>query len=305
RVACSHCPVSCIHLAALRQPYEAEPYFYRTRMISYDYEPIYALGTMLGISTVEGFLQLLDEVEKLGLDAMSTGVALAWATEMQLKGLIGLEETGGLKLDWGNYEAYIEAVRKLAGKATPFFEALARGVDYASKVYGGSEFALAFGGNEMPGYHTGPAAHLGFLLGCRHSHLDGAGYSIDQSMLKKGEKPTPEKVVDELLREEAWRQILSSLVVCFFARGIYRPETVCRTLKTFGYEHTPDSLHELGWEILKMKWEFKLREGFSFERLRLPARIFETPTPHGMLDKGFMDEAVRLYRERVEALLKG
>ncbi len=30
RVACSHCPVACIHLAALREPYEDEPYFYKT-----------------------------------------------------------------------------------------------------------------------------------------------------------------------------------------------------------------------------------------------------------------------------------
>jgi aldehyde:ferredoxin oxidoreductase len=33
RIACAHCPVSCIHLAALREPYEAERYFYKTKMI--------------------------------------------------------------------------------------------------------------------------------------------------------------------------------------------------------------------------------------------------------------------------------
>ena len=49
RLACSHCPVGCIHIAALREPYADEAYFYKTSMISYDYEPIYALGSMLGI----------------------------------------------------------------------------------------------------------------------------------------------------------------------------------------------------------------------------------------------------------------
>ncbi|MDD1766810.1 MAG: hypothetical protein LUQ00_02710, partial [Candidatus Methanomethyliaceae archaeon] len=81
RTACAHCPVSCIHIAALRVPYESEPYFYKTKMISYDYEPIYALGAMLDIRSVEGFLKLMDVVEELGLDAMSTGVVLSWATE--------------------------------------------------------------------------------------------------------------------------------------------------------------------------------------------------------------------------------
>ena len=305
RVACSHCPVSCIHLAALREPYEGEPYFYKTRMISYDYEPIYALGSMLGIGSTEGMLKLMDEVEILGLDAMSTGVALAWTTEMQARGLISQEETAGLKLEWGKHEAYIRAVHLLVEQPTPFFKALAKGVAYASAKYGGGEFALAFGGNEMPGYHTGPAAHLGFLLGSRHSHLDGAGYSLDENLLKKGEKPTVEIVVEGLLAEEAWRQVLSSLVVCFFARGVYKPETVCRALKVLGYNLTPEELKKLGWKILKHKFEFKLREGFNLQALKFPERIFEVPTPHGMLSKDFMEEALKAYRGRVEDLLKG
>ena len=45
RLACSHCPVACIHIAALREPYQDEAYYYKTTMISYDYEPIYALGS--------------------------------------------------------------------------------------------------------------------------------------------------------------------------------------------------------------------------------------------------------------------
>lgn len=304
RVACSHCPVSCIHLAALREPYVSEPYFYKTRMISYDYEPIYALGSMLGIGFTEGMLKLMDEIETLGLDAMSTGVALAWATEMLLKGLIGLEETGGLKLEWGNVEAYVKAARFLVEQPTPFYMALARGVAYASAHYGGKAFALTFGGNEMPGYHTGPAAHLGFLTGSRHSHLDGAGYSLDENIIKKGGKLSPEGIVEGLLREEAWRQILSSLVVCFFARGVYKPETVCRALEVVGHQFTPEDLQRLGLEILKYKLEFKLREGFSFEKLSFPERVFETPTPQGSLSRGFLEEALKLYGERVKALME-
>jgi len=96
RVACAHCPVACIHLAALREVYEKEPYFYKTEMISYDYELISALGSMLGISSPEALLKLMNEVEILGLDAMSTGVALAWATEAQQKGIITTKETNGL-----------------------------------------------------------------------------------------------------------------------------------------------------------------------------------------------------------------
>lgn len=291
RLACAHCPTGCIHIAALREPYEDEPYFYKTTMISYDYEPLYALGAMLGIGDAEGFLQLLDRVETWGLDAMSTGVVLAWATEAQERGLIPEGELAGLRLRWGDHRAYMKAVEYIIRQPTEFYRALARGVDYASSLYGGEDFALAFGGNEMPGYHTGPCAHIGHLIGARHSHLDGAGYSLDQKWPK--ERPlTPTSAVEELLKEETWRQVLSSLVICFFARGVYKPELVTELLGSVGFSMDQEGLRRFGDETLRKKVAFKEREGFSFDSLRIPRRILETPTPHGILEEDFIREAI-------------
>lgn len=291
RLACAHCPTGCIHLAALREPYEDKPYFYKTTMISYDYEPLYALGSMIGIGDPEGFLKLLDRVETWGLDAMSTGVVLAWATEAQEKGLISEKDLAGLKLQWGDYKAYVKAIEYIIRQPTDLFRALAKGVEYASSLYGGQEFALAFGRNEMPGYHTGPCAHIGYLIGSRHSHLDGAGYSLDQKWPK--DKPlTPEAAVEELVKEEAWRQVLSSLVICFFSRGIYRPELVRELLGLVGITMDEEALRKFGEETLRRKAAFKEREGFSLKGLRVPRRIFETPTPHGMLKEEFIREAL-------------
>ena len=299
RVACSHCPVACIHLAALREPYEDEPYFYKTTMISYDYELIYALGSMLGVSDPEGMLRLMNEVEVLGMDAISTGVVLAWMTEAYERGVISDADTAGLKPRWGDWRVYLKAIRMIVEQPTGFYRDLAMGVAYAASKNGGEDYALAFGGNEMPGYHTGPAAHLGFLTGARHSHLDSAGYSLDQRLLKKGLKPSVEKVVDYLVSEESWRQILSSLVVCYFARGIYRPEMVEEALKPVGYGLDVEALRKLGLDILRDKNRFKVREGFNPEELKPPKRIYETPTPLGHVDEKLMEEAVKLFYERL------
>ena len=217
RIACNHCPIACIHIAALRVPYEGERYFYKTIMISYDYELIYSLGSMLGIHSREGLLRLIHKVEAYGLDAISTGVCLAWATEALEKRLISEKETI-VKLLFGDYEAYLKAIDYLVRQPNDFYKALAKGVDYASKIYGGEDFALAFGSNEMPGYHTGPLAHITHLTGSRHSHLDSAGYRLDQKLLKEGKKlPSAEEAANLLLNEEAWRQILTSLVVCLLS----------------------------------------------------------------------------------------
>ncbi len=291
RIACAHCPVGCIHIAALREPYENEPYFYKTSMISYDYELIYALGSMLGVGDSQGLLKLMDRVEDLGLDVMSAGVVLAWATEAREQGLIGEKETQDLKLAWGDWEAYLEAADLIVKQPNEFYQALARGVDVAAAKYGGAEFAMAFGGLEMPGYHTGPAAHIGCLVGGRHSHLDNAGYGVDQKVLVK-EALTPEEVADSLIEEERWRQVLSGLVICFFARGIYKPELVTRALACAGYDLAEADLDRIGEQVHREKFRFKLREGFSFDDLKLPRRIFETESPLGQVDEEFVRKAV-------------
>lgn len=299
RVACSHCPVGCIHLAALREPSKHEPYFYKTSMIGYDYEPIYALGTLLGGSDPAGMLKLMETVEAWGLDAMSTGVILAWATEAMEQGLISERETEGVALRWGGYEDYIKAVQKIVEQPNEFFKSLAGGVKAASAKYGGQEFALAFGHTEMAGYHTGPASYLNFLSGSRHSHLDSAGYSLDQRALTEGKAFTPSETAKALLSEERWRQILSTLVVCFFARGLYTKPVAIRALQTAGFDKAGEELDRLGIQIHRNKYSFKKREGFSLKALEIPRRILEVPTPAGPVSEDFLRESMKFFEEQI------
>jgi aldehyde:ferredoxin oxidoreductase len=296
RLACAHCPVACIHLAALRTPHPNEPYFYKTSMLGYDYEPTYALGSLLGVADPAGVLRLNDEVEVQGLDAISTGVVLAWATEALERGLVSTTDTDGLPLTWGDWATYIRAVERIVSQPTDFYRALARGAEHAASIYGGEEFALALGGNEIAGYHTGPAYTLTMLGGARHSHLDSAGYAVDQKAAASGKALVPEKVAAALLDEERSRQVLSSLVVCFFARGVYTPETVVRALSSVGIQRTPEDLARLGAETLARKHAFKAREGFDPASLRIPSRILETPTPLGPIDADFIRRALAQFR---------
>ncbi len=299
RVACAHCPVACVHLGTLRLSYPKEPYFYKTSMIGYDHEPIFAMGSLLGGSDVSGLFQLLDEAEVQGLDVMSAGVTLAWATEALQRGLISTRETDGLELAWGNYPAYIAATQRIVSQPNDFYRALAHGADHAAALYGGADFALTFGKNEMPGYHTGPACHVGYLTGARHSHLDSAGYGLDQKAGAKGQALTPEGVAAGLLEEERWRQVLTSLVVCLFARGIYTPEIVLKSLATAGFAWTADDLARFAADTLHRKQAFKLREGFDPAALRIPRRILETAPPMGAIDEGFMRRAIEVYAQNV------
>ncbi len=295
RIACSHCPIACVHIAVLRLPYENEPYFYKTIMISYDYELIYSLGSMLGIGSKEGLLRLIHRVETYTLDAMSTGVCLAWATEALERGIVSKDDTI-VELKFGDCDTYLKAIDYIVRQPNDFYRNLACGVEHAAKIYGGEEFALTFGKNEMPGYHTGYAAHIGYLIGLRHSHLDNAGYALDQ---KLREYPEPEELVGKLIKEEQWRQVLSSLVVCFFARGVYRPEIVCRALRPLGIEVSEDELNKIGEKIYLEKLRLKKQMGFDVSKLRIPKRIFEVETPHGKLSEEYIRRALDYYAKIV------
>lgn len=299
RVACAHCPVACIHIAALRKQYVAEPYFYKTIMISYDYELIYSLGSMLGIGNTEDMLELMDKVEVLGLDAMTSGIILSWLTEAMERGIVSEKETLGISLKWGDMKSYVNVLKNIIYQPNEFYKTLANGLDEVIRNYGGEDFALTFGGNGMPGYHTGIACHLTHLTGARHSHLDSAGYSIDQEIISKKEDISPEDLAKKLFDEECWRQVLSSLVVCFFSRGIYKQDLVVKALRGSGFDLSEDELMNIGKDILKNKYKFKIREGFDFSRLRIPKRILETPTPLGLISEEEIKKAVKMYEKLV------
>jgi aldehyde:ferredoxin oxidoreductase len=301
RVACSHCPVACIHLGSLRKPYEDEPYFYRTVYLSYDYELIYALGSMLGITSSEDILKLIEVVEDMGVDAISTGVVLAWITEAFEKGIISEKQTEGIIPEWGKLNAYVELVRKIVYGDSEFYKDIARGVEHASSKYGGKDFALTYGKNEMPGYHTGYGAHIGYLFGARHSHLDSAGYAIDKEAMTK--HFTAEQIVEKILNEEQWRQILSSLVICFFGREIYTPEIVLKSLKLAGYELDESNLRKIAQDIYAEKYHFKIKSGFNFDSLNLPKRVFELPSSNGQLNEDFARRCIEILKIKIRDLL--
>ncbi len=297
RVACSACPVACIHLAAIREEYEDEKFMYKTEFISYDYEPIYALGTNLGIYDRFGLLKLLKAVEDWGLDAISTGVVLSWATEALKRGVISKSETL-LDLEWGDWRAYLKAIENIVRQPNEFYETLALGVDEAAKKYGGQEFAMAFNKVEPAGYITGPLYFISLAVGSRHSHLDSGAYSMDQKIFSTGEElPTPKEAVWKIVEEESWRQILASLVLCFFARGIYKRELVTEALSSLGYSYSEDKLVRLGREIYLEKQRVKRDEGFKASSLRIPARIYNVLTPLGKIEEDYVKASLQEFDE--------
>ena len=297
KMACAGCSVGCIHIGMYRHEF-AKGKEYEAISVAYDYELIFSLGTFLGIQTTDEILGIIEIVEELGFDAMSVGVCLGWATEALQRGLVTTKDTI-VDLQFGDSAAYIKALEYLNNRVNEFYYDLGRGVRFASEKYGGYDFAMQLGGNEMTGYHTGYGSTLGQVLGSRHSHLCNGGYSIDQGMKEFNE----DKVVDELFTEECERSVTNSLVMCLFARKIYDRNTILSALNSIGWNLTNEDLDIIGKRIYQTKLQVKREMGFVQKDVKIPKRFFETPTMHGVIDEETAKRMTAKYIAKTDALM--
>lgn len=296
KIACAHCPVGCIHMAILRESFDEKNHQYKANKIAYDYELIYALGSNLSINSPEDVLRLLLLIEKQGWDAISMGVTLAWSTEAFMKGVITTRETGGLVFKFGDADTYERILRRVIEGDMEFYRDVEKGTAFLAEKYGGESFAITFGRNEAPGYMTGLHGFLGFSTGVRHSHLDSAGYSLDQ---KKSEIEKPAREwTEDLFREGRWRTVLNSLVICLFARNVFTMPIILEGLAALGMTTwDEEKLQELARKIHVMKYELKNTLGFSFDRERLPEKLTSVFTATGLLDEAEYRQQMRIFED--------
>ncbi|MHA1366228.1 MAG: aldehyde ferredoxin oxidoreductase C-terminal domain-containing protein [Candidatus Heimdallarchaeota archaeon] len=131
------------------------------------------------------------------------------------------------------------------------------------------------------------------MIGQRHSHLCNAGYSYDQKNLTK--KLNSKDLVDALITEEKWRQILNSLIICLFARKVFNIDRTLLSLNSMGIEVTETDLTKLANDTYKKKNDWKIAAGQTLSEKRLAERLFKTESPHGYIKREFIKEAIDYY----------
>jgi len=293
--ACAGCPVGCIHIGYLREKFMADNrYLYR--QVAYDYEPIFALGSMLGMTDGFGVLGLMDCVEREGLDCMSSGVALAWATEALQKGHVTEAETL-TPLAFGDAAGYKTAIHHLGVGANEFYRRLAQGTMKAATHYKGEDYACVLG-QEMAGYATGEGFFVSESLSFRHSHLDSSAYSADQ----KAQDMDAEKIASGFVKDEASRIVLTSMVGCLFARGVYSTERLQQALDSLGYADAAANLETASGDIQRLRWRLRMRSGYAPMQAKIPKRYSEVVTWKGPINVEFMETLRQTYATKLVAL---
>lgn len=298
QVACAGCPVGCIHIGLLREQF-GEEHEFLYHQVAYDYEPIFALGSMLGIKSASAVLKLLEEVEKMGLDAISTGVILAYITE-GLEKKVFTQEQVLLELKFSEPANYLQAIRYLAMPPNKFWRDAGKGLNWMIKHHGGEDFACVLG-QEMAGYATGENYFVAQALGFRHSHLDLGAYSFDQEK----EAKNLDKALDFFAREENYRVILTSCVGCLFARKAYTLETLVACLESVSFTTSLEALKTLGKKIQSLRWQLRFKTGFDPEKINIPKRYLQVVTYKGPIDPNYLEQLKKAYARQIKELAQG
>jgi aldehyde:ferredoxin oxidoreductase len=113
-----------------------------------EYVTVGKFGPMIGIKDLPQLIRLNNIANDLGLDTASLGSSISWAMELQQRGIIGPEQTGGLDLAWGNYDV-IEKLFFLTSRREGFGDTIAwsaRAVEAGKYPEAASRYRMAVKG---------------------------------------------------------------------------------------------------------------------------------------------------------------
>jgi len=280
-VGCSGCSIACEQWGKVREGK------YKGAMIGLDYEPLFAVGSNCGIGDMGAIIKLVQTCDELGMDGMSAGVVVSWAMEAYEKGILSKEECDGLELNFGNDDAALQLLYKIA-KREGIGDILAEGVKRASEKVGkGSEhFAMHSKGLELPGYDVRSLKTfaMGMAVGTRGAcHNRALSYELDikGTVDRFKLEPGRGKLHMDL---ENFACILDCLVICKFLRNCFKdfyPDVARIYTAVTGIDLTPDELREVGTRVVNLKKAFNIREGWVKADDWMPPRVFEDPIPSG------------------------
>jgi aldehyde:ferredoxin oxidoreductase len=255
-------------------------------------------------------------VDQWGLDNLEVGSLISWAMELYELGILTDKETDGLELRFGNDEALLEMVRRIAFREGWLGNALAEGGIIASEMIGKNSFDYLIQVKGVSNLHSDeratPALALNIATASRGSdHLRSRPaidlYHLPEEVLRKiygspvpYDGPLSSEHTEYIGKpwEVFWQENCYMAVDCL---GICKYHTVFlgATLPSFedwpkvlyyntGLEFSPREIWDIAERCNMIERLFNLREGLQREDLKkgdmLNHRYFDEPCRRGAPD---------------------
>ncbi len=258
-----------------------------------EFETSYSYGGVTGVENIDAIIAADRLADELGLDTISSGVAIAFAMELYEKGILSKEDTGGLVLNFGNHEAMITIIKQMAYREG-IGDILADGTKAAAEKIGkGSDkYAMHVKGLELPGYDVRGAKAHGLNYATAYTGADhNRGYAFQEIF----GIPIPYEV-DRFAAEgkgklTKWNQDVRTATcdaptMCAFlldmaVAGFATQNTASLLEAVTGLRYSPEEVQKVGERINNVAKAFNVREGFTRADDTLPERLMTEPLKAG------------------------
>jgi len=257
-------------------------------------ETISAFGAGAEVSDIDAIIKANELCNIYGLDTISTGSVIQWAMESYEKGVIIKKDTDGIELKFGNGEAMVKMVEKIAFR-DGFGDVLAEGVKRAAEKVGKDSWKWAIEGKGLEqscvDTRVAKAYALAFAVnprGVDHLHTETfaeLGISKEgRELIKKITKsdkfiePTSTEKRAEIVRwHEDCFAISDALGFCAFTTtALYglTPKMMAEMWSVaIGEEISEKELMKAGRRIVTLEKSYNVRCGTTRVDDRLPWRL--------------------------------
>ncbi len=305
RYGCWHCPLAC---GAESKESENPKFPYPKGTHRAEYETGCAFGTLLLNADIDSLQYANHLCNAYGLDTISAGATVAFAVECYENGIITKEDTDGLELTWGNGEAVVELIHRIA-KREGVGEVFADGIRKAAEKLGAKAepFAMEVGGEELPMHDARlqPEYFATYKLDptpARHTQYAGAIASDWGVPRPPSDRNQATGRGEHHKGMSEYQHIVNSSGVCMFITFSGPNKRLPQWINAVtGWDTTHDELLKTGERIANLRMAFQVREGDNPARRRIPGRLIGTPPLMEGPHKGFSLDAETLQREFLAA----
>jgi aldehyde:ferredoxin oxidoreductase len=238
---------------------------------SLEYETIWSMGGMLGNSDLDAIAKLDFLCDDIGLDTISTGVAIAVAMDAGYK-------------PFGDAQAAIEMVEEVA-KGTEFGKIIGNG-PAAVGAHFNHDRVPVIKNQSMAAYD--PRALQGMAVTYATTPMGGdhtAGWVVADNIAEWGGKLDPfsaEGQVENSRNSQIHMAVVDTVGICDFAQSGFAAGigNACHMVAAkSGKPFNEDDWNALGKRIIKAELEFNRNAGFTNKDDRLPKMFYEEPLP--------------------------
>lgn len=297
RDTCYACVVRCKRVVEIKDgPYPVDPIYGGP-----EYETLGTFGSYCGVSDLAAVARANQICNEQGVDTIACGATIAFAMECFEKGIIGLEQTGGLALRFGDQDAMLTALDQIVTNSGPLGILLSQGSEYAAQHWGkmAEDLLITCKGAEAPAHMPQAKKSLSLIYAANpfgadhqsseHDWMYEEGMATDLYLTRLAELglSNPQEAGSlgpEKIRFAALTQIfysmLDTLELCQFVWGpawtLYGPsDTVALVQAVTGWKVTLEELMDVGARRLNLMRVFNAREGLARNADRLPPKFFK------------------------------